>query len=138
MSCGVGHRCDSDPTLLWLWCRKAAIALIWALIWELPHAVGMALKRPKTKQNKTKKPTKKQKPLLLFLLNNFIKLLRIGCIYCLWKPERKIDVIYFLFHYPYLLTRFKYITSIFFLLGFSFLISNRKQRYNIAKVFCGN
>ena len=25
MSCGVGCRCSSDPTLLWLWCRLAAI-----------------------------------------------------------------------------------------------------------------
>ena len=26
MSCGVGHRCGSDPALLWLWCRPAATA----------------------------------------------------------------------------------------------------------------
>ena len=24
----VGHKCGSDPTLLWLWCRPAAAALI--------------------------------------------------------------------------------------------------------------
>ena len=28
MSCGVGHRCSSDPTLLWLWRKPAAAALI--------------------------------------------------------------------------------------------------------------
>ena len=30
LTCGVGHRCGSDPTLLWLWlwCRLAAVALI--------------------------------------------------------------------------------------------------------------
>ena len=28
LSCGVGHRCDSDAVLLWLWCRLAAAALI--------------------------------------------------------------------------------------------------------------
>ena len=28
MSCGVGHRRDSDPKLLWLWCRLVAAALI--------------------------------------------------------------------------------------------------------------
>ena len=28
MSCGVGHRHGSDPTLLWLWCRLAATDLI--------------------------------------------------------------------------------------------------------------
>ena len=26
--CGVGCRCGSDPELLWLWCRPAAVALI--------------------------------------------------------------------------------------------------------------
>ena len=31
VSCGVGHRCGPDPTLLWLWCRLAAPALIWPL-----------------------------------------------------------------------------------------------------------
>ena len=24
VSCGVGHRCSSDPASLWLWCRLAA------------------------------------------------------------------------------------------------------------------
>ena len=28
VSCGVGRRRDLDPTLLWLWCRLAATALI--------------------------------------------------------------------------------------------------------------
>ena len=28
VSCDVGHRCSSDPTLLWLWHRLASIALI--------------------------------------------------------------------------------------------------------------
>jgi len=26
MSCGVGHGCGSDPTLLWQWHRPAAVA----------------------------------------------------------------------------------------------------------------
>ena len=49
MSCGVGRRCSSDPTLLWLWLwhRQAAIALIQPLAWDLPYAMGKALKRPK-------------------------------------------------------------------------------------------
>ena len=38
-----------DPTLLWLWCRPAAAALIQPLPWEL-LLVGMALKRPKKKK----------------------------------------------------------------------------------------
>ena len=52
MSCGVGLRCGSDPALLWLWCRLAAIALIWLLAWEPPHAMGAALKKKiKKKRN---------------------------------------------------------------------------------------
>ena len=44
MSCGVGHRLSLDPTLLWLWCRPAAVILIRPLAWEPPYAVGAALK----------------------------------------------------------------------------------------------
>ena len=49
VTCGVGRRCGSDPALLWLWCRPAAVALIQPLAWELPYAVGSALKRKKKK-----------------------------------------------------------------------------------------
>ena len=45
MSCGVGHEYSSDPALLWLWNRPAARALIQPLAWELPYAMGTALKR---------------------------------------------------------------------------------------------
>ena len=52
MSCGVGHRWGSDPTvLLWLWGRLAATAPIGPFAWELPYAAGAALKS-KTKENK--------------------------------------------------------------------------------------
>ena len=47
MSYGVGHTCSSDPALLWLWCRMAAVARIGPLAWEPPYAVSGALKRPK-------------------------------------------------------------------------------------------
>ena len=47
MSCGVCHRCGLDPTLLWLWHRPTAIALIQALPWELPYAAGAILRRKK-------------------------------------------------------------------------------------------
>ena len=47
MSCGVGLRCGSDPELLWLWCRPAAIVLLQPLAWELPYASGAALERLK-------------------------------------------------------------------------------------------
>ena len=43
MSCGVVHRCSSDPSLLWLWCRPAAAAPIRPLAWELPYALSVAL-----------------------------------------------------------------------------------------------
>ena len=52
VSCGVGRRCDSDPTLLWLWCRLAAAALIGPLAQELPYAAGAALKRKKERKGK--------------------------------------------------------------------------------------
>ena len=49
MNCGEVHRRGLDPALLWLWCRPAATALIRLLAWELPYAMGVALKRPKQK-----------------------------------------------------------------------------------------
>ena len=55
MSCGVGCRCGSDPALLWLWHRLAAIAPIRPLAWEPPYAVGVALKRQRTKKKKIEK-----------------------------------------------------------------------------------
>ena len=56
MSCGVGHRRGSDPALLWLWYRPAAIALIQPLAWGPPYAEGAALKRPKKKKkNQTRR-----------------------------------------------------------------------------------
>ena len=30
-----------DPTLPWLWCRPAAVALIRRLPWELPYSTGV-------------------------------------------------------------------------------------------------
>ena len=36
--------------LLWLWRRLVATAPIQPLVWELPYAVGAALKRPKKKK----------------------------------------------------------------------------------------
>ena len=44
MSCDVGHRCGSDPVLLWLWCRSVAIATTGPLAWEPSYATGVALK----------------------------------------------------------------------------------------------
>ena len=55
MSWGVGHRRSSDPQLLWLWCRPAAVAPIGPLAWEPPYAKGAALKSRKKKKRKKKK-----------------------------------------------------------------------------------
>ena len=35
---------------LWLWRRPEATALIQPVVWELPYAVGVALKRPPPKK----------------------------------------------------------------------------------------
>ena len=50
MSCGIGCRHGLDPTLLWLWCRPAAVAPIRPLAWEPPYAMGAALKGQKAKK----------------------------------------------------------------------------------------
>ena len=50
----IGCRRDWDPALLWLWCRPAAAALIPPLAWELPYALGVALKKQKKKKKKKK------------------------------------------------------------------------------------
>ena len=42
-----------DLVLLWLWCRPAGAALIRPLAWELPYAVGVALKSKKRKKKRT-------------------------------------------------------------------------------------
>ena len=55
MSYGVGHRHSSDPELLWLWCRPAAIAWIQPLAWESPYTMGVALDKTKKKKKKKKK-----------------------------------------------------------------------------------
>jgi len=55
MSCGVGHRCCSDPALLWLWRRLMATAPIGPLAWESPYAVGAALEKAKRQKKKKKK-----------------------------------------------------------------------------------
>ena len=48
LSCGVGGRSGSDPTLLWLWHRPVDTALIQPLAWELPYAEGVALQNKQT------------------------------------------------------------------------------------------
>ena len=55
----VGPRHGSDPTLLWLWHRPAAVALIGPLVWKPPYTSGAALKsKTKTKTKTTHTPKK--------------------------------------------------------------------------------
>ena len=57
LSCGVVCRYSLDPTLLWVWQRPAGTVPIQPLAWELPYAMGEALKRKKKKymkRNQTK------------------------------------------------------------------------------------
>ena len=49
LSCGVGHRQESDPTRLCLWRRLAAETSIGPLAWELPCVASAALGEKKKK-----------------------------------------------------------------------------------------
>ena len=51
MSYGSGHRCSSDPTILWPWHRAAATAPIWPLAWEPPYATSAPKKTKDKKRN---------------------------------------------------------------------------------------
>ena len=55
MSCGVGCRRGSDPSLLWLWPGLAATAPIRPLAWEPPYAAGAAQEIAKGQKKKKKK-----------------------------------------------------------------------------------
>ena len=61
MSRGVGHRCSSDPALLWLWCMMAAAAPILPLDWELPYTSDVGKKEGKKKRLKERKGKKEEK-----------------------------------------------------------------------------
>ena len=52
MSWGVGRRCSSDPTLLWLWRKLVATAPIRPLNWEPPYATEVALEKAKRQKKK--------------------------------------------------------------------------------------
>ena len=55
-----GCRRGSDPALLWLWHRPAAIAPIRPLAWEPPYAAGAAQEMAKRQEKKKKKNPKNQ------------------------------------------------------------------------------
>ena len=77
MSCGVGHTGDSDPALLWLWCRLAATSPIRPIAWEPPYATGVALRKTKRQQQKIneRKPgggiRQEKWAVFVFLLENY-------------------------------------------------------------------
>ena len=50
VSCGAGHRYNSDAVLVWLWRRPAAAAPIQLVAWELTYAAGAARKKKKKKK----------------------------------------------------------------------------------------
>ena len=52
MGCGMGCKHGSNLALLWLWHWLVATALIRPLAQETPCAMGVALKRQKTKKKK--------------------------------------------------------------------------------------
>ena len=58
VSCGVGR--SSDPTLLWLWCRPVAAALIGPLAREPPYAAEAAQEKAKKDQKKEKRKETKR------------------------------------------------------------------------------
>ena len=55
MTCGVGHRCGLNLSLLWLWRRLPTTAPIRPLAWEPPYAMGAALEKTKRQKKKKKK-----------------------------------------------------------------------------------
>ena len=75
MSYGVGCGCGSDPALLWLWCRLAAVAPVGPLTWESPYAEGAA-------QEKAKRQKEKKK--ILSLETIFLRPLNVE-----WRESRK-------------------------------------------------
>ena len=51
-NCGVGHKRGSDPVLLWLWCRPAAVAPIRLLAWGLTYAADVLKSKERNKQKR--------------------------------------------------------------------------------------
>ena len=82
MSCGVAHRCGSDPALLWLWHRPVATALFRPLAWEPPYATSVVLEKDKKKKEGVVcerfcvflNQAHEKKLIFLFKLNLFLKL----------------------------------------------------------------
>ena len=52
VNCYIGCRGGSDPVLLCLWSRLAAVALSLPLAWILPYAASAALKKKEKKRHR--------------------------------------------------------------------------------------
>ena len=77
VSCGVGRRHGSDLALLCLWRKSAATASIQPLAWELPFAMGVALKKKKREREKI---TNHKFCLISFFSPSFSAFLSSGCL----------------------------------------------------------
>ena len=75
MSRGIGCNCGSDLLSLWLWCRLAAVDPIQPLAWDLPYAMGVALKikRKREKEGRRKEVRKRKegKTILLYTVKTY-------------------------------------------------------------------
>ena len=80
----VVYVADMAWVLLWLWCRPATVAPIWPLAWELPYAMGVALKR---KKKKRKEGAQEQRP-------SHWSCWSIGPIYHWWSPKQKFSFLW--------------------------------------------
>ena len=94
MSCGVGCRQGSDPTLLWLWRRPESTAPIRPLAWEPPCASGAA-------QEMAKRQGKKKKKLVQFFIPQVLEFL--GSVYSLSVLLANWEILISLFVVPCLL-----------------------------------
>ena len=81
VSCGVGLRRSSDPTLLWLWRRLTATAPIRPLAWEPPYATGAAQETAKRQKNKKNKKNKENEHLTFYLFSYKLRL----CLKIKWE-----------------------------------------------------
>ena len=55
---------DSNPMLLWLWCRPAAIASVQPLAWEFPYAASTIVKRKTNEILRNKPNPEGERPVL--------------------------------------------------------------------------
>ena len=61
VSYGVDCTHGSDPALLWLWRRPAAVALIRPLAWETSYAMGVAIKKKEKERKRERKKERERK-----------------------------------------------------------------------------